>query len=238
MAPAASKTASTSVDNQAPVLIVPVQHTTVESDSSPQSKAEDPPYDPASDSLTLFGDALKSGDKAAAVGHLETYVRQHPDQSMFQMQLAELLFESRSDARAKIHYEKFVAGAQSGTEALRKYLSHAHTRLMEIAQHMDDPFAESFHRGVGLLILVQEQDRNPNRDDGFCEEMLCKSLTALNEARDRNPGDQRVRVYLAEVYQRMGNRRASENERAATRNGIVPGVLTPAEQLLVMKFGS
>ena len=71
----------------------------------------------------------------------------------------------------------------AGPEGVQKYLVHAHTRLLEIGQRMDDPFAESFHRGVGMLILVKEQDKNPDRDDGFCEEMLCKSLRAFNDAR-------------------------------------------------------
>jgi hypothetical protein len=220
---AATTFTTPSLENQPPVLIVPVQHT------STQSKAEDPPLDSSDDPLTLFGDALKGGDKAAATGHLETYVQQHPDQLMFRLQLAELLIETNRDAKAKIHFEQFVAGAQAGPEAVQKYLVHAHTRLLEIGQRMDDPFAESFHRGVGMLILVKEQDKNPDRDDGFCEEMLCKSLRAFNDARELKPGDQRVRVYLAEVYQRMGNRRASASERAAARDGAFPGELTPAE---------
>jgi hypothetical protein len=108
---------------------------------------------------------------------------------------------------------------------------------MEIAQRTKDPFGELFHRGVGLLILVQEQDSNPNRDGGFCEEMLCKSLRALNEAREQKPGDKRVCVYLAEVYDRMGNRRASKIERGAARNGVIPGELTSGEQALVLIHG-
>ena len=102
--PTAATTLTTpSLENQPPVLIVPVQHT------STQSKAEDPQLDSADDPLwTLFGDALKDGDKAAATSHLETYVRQHPDQPMFRLQLAELLIETNRDAKAKIHFEQFV----------------------------------------------------------------------------------------------------------------------------------
>lgn len=189
--------------------------------------------EPVNDPLALFSEALSRGDKLSAANHLEEYVRLHPEQIMFRFQLAELLIQSKSDARAKIHFEQFVAGAQTAPESVRKYLVHAHTRLMEIAQRSDDSFTEMFHRGVGLLILVQEQDRNSTRDDTFCEEMLCKSMKALTNAKDQKPSDPRVHVYLAEVYERMSNRRASGNERSAARNGVIPGELTAAERALV-----
>lgn len=217
------------IQNSAPTILA--------QQSFSEIHVQDAKDDPADDPLTRFSESLKGGDKTAAAGHLEIYVRQNPDQSMFRLQLAELLLQIKRDAKARAHYEQFVSSAQTGPEAVRKYLVHAHTRLMEIAQRTEDPFAELFHRGVGLLILVQEQDKNPDRDDGFCEEMLCKSLRALNEAREQKPGDQRVRVYLAEVYERMGNRRASSNERGAALNGVVPGELTSGERALVILRG-
>src|SRR5579872_533876 len=171
--------------------------------ASAERSNEDPKVDSTDDPLTNFTEALKRGDKLVAASHLETYVRQHPDQAMFRLQLAELLIQTKNDAKARAHYEQFVASAQRAPETIHKYLVHAHTRLMEIAQRKNDPFNELLHRGIGLLILVQEQDSNPERDAEFCEEMLCKSLKALIEAKELKPGDQRVRVYLAEVYERM-----------------------------------
>jgi thioredoxin-like negative regulator of GroEL len=197
-----------------------------------ENRIEEPVPEATEDSLSLFSKSLKSGDKTAAASHLAVYVHQHPEQAMFRLQLAELLIQTKCDDKARVHFEQFVASAQAGPDAVRKYLVHAHTRLMEIAQRADDPFGEPFHRGVGLLILVQEQDKNPERDEAFCEEMLCKALRALNEARQQKPGDSRVRVYLAEVYDRMGNRRASTNERSRARNGAAPGQLTKWEQAL------
>jgi hypothetical protein len=206
-------------------------------ESAVGNRVEEPKEEPADDPLMLFSESLKSGDKKAAANHLETYVRRHPDQVMFQLQLAELLVQTKCDNRARGHYEQFVASAQTSAEPVRRYLVHAHTRLMEIAQRTDDSFAELFHRGVGLLILVREQDRNPDRDDAFCEEMLCKALRILNEAKEQRPGDPRVRIYLAEIQERMGNRRASMNERGAARNGVVPGELTRGEQALLFIRG-
>jgi hypothetical protein len=210
--------------------------TVIQKTSSP-SKSEEPEIEPSDDPLAGFTGALKRGDKLVAASYLEAYVRQHPDQAMYRLQLAELLIQTKNDAKARAHFEQFVANAQTGPETIRKYLVHAHTRLMEIAQRKNDSFGELLHRGIGLLILVQEQDNNPERDDEFCEEMLCKSYRALIEAKELKPGDQRVRVYLAEVYERMGNRRASMNERGAARNGVVPGELTMREQSLVFMRG-
>jgi predicted Zn-dependent protease len=186
------------------------------------------------DPLTLAAECLERGDSAAAAIHLEAYVRRHPEQLMFRAQLAEMLLRVGRDDDAKVHYERFAADAEAATGAPRTRLVDAHTRLMEIAQRADDRFAEVFHRGVGLLLLVQEQDRSPDRDADFCEEMLCKALRALAEAKELRPADPRVRVYLAEVYDRTGNPRGADAERAAAKGGFVPGLLTPTERKRLM----
>lgn len=219
------------------VAIASVQPTIVLAGATSEQKAVEPDAEPPSDILTLVAESLDRGDKITAVGHLEAYVRQHPDQAMFRLQLAELLVQVNRDLSAKTHYERFLASAQTATGPVHDYLVHAHTRLMEIAQRGDDSFGELLHRGIGLLLLIQEQDKKPDRDDGFCEEMLCKALRALNEARDLKPEDPRARVYLAEIYERMGNRRASANERSAATNKIVPGALTPAERSAILVPG-
>src|SRR5262249_50104940 len=131
---------------------------------------------------------------------------------------------------AKVHLERFVADAQGSTGPPRDHLVHAHTRLLEIALRADDPFAEEFHRGVGLFLLVKEQDGDAGRDEGLCEEMLCKAMKALCQGRELGRGAPRAGLYLAEVYDRMGNRRAAEAERAAARGGVVAGALTPVER--------
>ena len=194
--------------------------------SNPQASRNVPPQD----ALTLAAESLERGDKETAANHLESYIRRHPDEVMFRLQLVELLIQTKADARAKVHLEQFVARSKAAPEPVRKFLVHAHTRLMEIAQRSDDSFGELLHRGVGLLLLVEEQDANPHRDEEFCEEMLCKSLRALTEAKELKPGDPRVRVYLTEVYTRMGNRRAATQERSAARETLAPGELTPAER--------
>jgi predicted Zn-dependent protease len=196
--------------------------------------AAQPPAPAGPDSLALAAECLERGDRAGAAVHLEAHVRLHPDQLMFRAQLAELLLRLGRDRDAKAHYERFAADAQAATGAPRTHLVTAHTRLMEIAQRADDRFAEVFHRGVGLLLLVKAQDKLPDRDADFAEEMLCKAIKALAEAKELKPADPRVRVYLAEAYDRSGNRRAADAERAAIGNGFVLGELTPTERKQVM----
>jgi hypothetical protein len=228
--------ASPIAENPSPTRIVQVQHVAlapVESAESAPPQTAPLPAD-GEDSLTLVAESLERGDKLAAAKHLEVYVRRHPDQVMFRLQAAELLVQAQRDDRAKVHFEQFIAAAQVASEPIQQYLVHSHTRLMEIAQRQNDQFGELFHRGVGLLLLVEEQDKSPNRDAAFCEEMLCKALRALNEARDLNPGDPRTRVYLAEIYTRMGNRRGARGERSAAGDGAAPGELTRGERSRIL----
>jgi thioredoxin-like negative regulator of GroEL len=215
--------------DHAPVRVVAKQP-----EVTPVAAAEPPIASVEPDPLTLAAESLERGDGAGAAVHLEAYVCRHPDQLMFRAQLAELLVRAGRDAPAKAHYERFVADAQRATGAPRNHLVTAHTRLMEIAQRADDRFAEAFHRGVGLLLLSKEQEKLADGDPAFGEEMLCKAIKALAEARELNPSDARARVYLAEAYERSGNARAAEAERAAARNALVPGQLTSAERGRVM----
>jgi tetratricopeptide (TPR) repeat protein len=192
-------------------------------DPLPTTETELPP-----DSLTLAAECLGRGDQANAAVHLEAHVLAHPEQVMFRAQLADLLLKLGRDEAAKVHYEEFAAEARRLTGAPRNHLVHVHTQLMELALRSDDRFAEVYHRGAGLLLLAAEQQKAVDRDDEFAEEMLCKALRALSEARRMRPDNAEVRARLAEVYERMGNRRAADAEKIAAGAGVVPtGSLPP-----------
>jgi hypothetical protein len=181
-----------------------------------------------------MAECLVRDDHRGAATHLAAYVRAHPDQPLFRLRLAELYQRGARTADAKFHYERFVADAQDGLPALLPYRVTAHTKLMEIAQQSGDRFGELFHRGVGLLLLVKEQDGLKDGDDGFCEEMLCKALRALADAKELKPSDPRPRVYLAEALDRTGNRHAASAERTAARTSVTAGTLTPTERRAVL----
>jgi hypothetical protein len=200
-----------------------------------EARAIDPPTvapsapEESDDPLTLAAECLQRGDQASAAGHLGAYVRLHPDQIMFRAHLAELLLKLERVDESRDHFDRFIAAAQETSGPPRDHLVHCHTRLMEIAHRRKDAFAESFHRGVGLWLLFR-QTPSDSRDEGFGEEVLCKALAALNEAKEYQPTDPRVHVYLAEVHEAMGNRRAAATARASARNLLIPHALTESEQ--------
>ena len=180
---------------------------------------------PDPDPLTLAAECLDRGDRTAAATHLDAYVGAHPDQIMFRAHLAELLLQLDRPAAAQAHFERFVATAQEATGPPRAHLVHCHTRLMEIAQRGDDRAGEVFHRGVGLLLLAGQM---PAGDEAG-EAILCRAVAALAEAKELRPTDPRVRLYLADAYDRAGNRRGAAAARAAARHLAAPGALAPAE---------
>ncbi|MBA4066474.1 MAG: hypothetical protein C0501_22740 [Isosphaera sp.] len=185
------------------------------------------PGSPDPDHLALAADALERGDDPAAATHLEAHVRAFPDHLLFRAQLADLLVKAGRDDAARVHFERFAADAARAAGPTRGRLVHAHTQLMGIARRADDRFAEAFHRGAGLLLLVEGEDGKADRDDGFCEEMLCKAVEALGEAKGLRPGDPRPPALLADAHDRAGNRRAAAAERAAARAALVPAGRPP-----------
>ena len=194
-------------------------------EAKPLSEAASEP-----DTLTLAAECLERGDHASAAVHLELYVCRHPEQVMFRWQLAEMLVRVGHDDTAKVHYERFLADAAAATGPARTYLITAHTRLMEMAQRQDDRFAELVHRGVGLLLLAKEQDKLTDRDPAFGEELLCKAMKALVEAKELHPSEARVHAFLAEVYESQGNQRAAEVEREAAGAAFMPASLISDRQ--------
>jgi predicted Zn-dependent protease len=184
------------------------------------------------DPLTLAAESLERGDRAGAAAHLEDYVCRHPEQWMFRVQLAEILLALGRDAPARAQLERFIADAPSSSDPARGQIINAHTRLMEIAERANDRFGELFHRGVGLLLLAKFQEKltRTDADPAFAEEMLCKALLSLREAKELKPTDARTRAYLAEAYERCGNPRAAEAERLGVRGALLPGQLTAAER--------
>jgi len=212
-------------------------------EAPPRTKAPTPPTPtptanagpspaPEDDALTLAAESLGRGDEPTAAVHLGAYVRQHPDQLMFRAQLAELLLRLEQTAEAKAEFEQFIAAAQSAAGPVRGHVVHCHTRLMEIAQRTDDPFAEAFHRGVGLVLVVSKLDATGATDDASSrEEIVYLAITSLTEARERRPTDPRAALYLADAYDLAGNRRAADVTRAAARNLAAPGALTLTESM-------
>jgi cytochrome c-type biogenesis protein CcmH/NrfG len=87
------------------------------------------------------------------------------------------------------------------------------------------------HRGIGLLLLVRKWDADPaRRDEAAAERTLAKAAAALRTARDERPADPRANLYLADVYERLGQPSAASAARAAARTAGPDAALTPGER--------
>jgi tetratricopeptide (TPR) repeat protein len=179
----------------------------------------------AADSLALAADALDAGDERRAVLHFVAHLREHPDDAATRAQLAEMLFQQKRLAEARDEYAIFLATAQGLSGPVRKLLPHAHTRLMLIAQDENDSGAEQLHRGMGLFVLVESWDADPDRrDEASANGTLMKCVRALRAARVAHPA--RANLYLALAYERLGllsaARTALRGAAAAAPFGLTP----------------
>ncbi len=157
------------------------------------------------DQLEFAANALERGDDASAIAHLKAHLDDQPEDAFTRLQLAEREFRSERLNDAQSSFEHFVAQAQLVDGPIRNSLLHAHTRLMLIAQQLDDEYSEQLHRGIGLWVLVQQWDHNPaRRDESHSNETLQKAARALRLACNRKSDCCRPNFYLALVYERMG----------------------------------
>lgn len=181
------------------------------------------------DRLALAADHLDRDDTPGAIVHMAAHVRAHPTEVMTRAHLAELQFRTKQFDESRQQYEQFVADAQPMTGKPKSHLLHAHTRLMQMADEQCDRYAENLHRGIGLVCLVQQWDANPERTDAaMTTETLVKAAAALRAARDEQPTDARVLLYLHEVYRRLGQPSAARAALRAARSAN-PVRLTPTE---------
>jgi thioredoxin-like negative regulator of GroEL len=183
----------------------------------------------ATDGLSRAADCLDRGDYVGAVPHLAAHVRAYPEQVMVRAYLAELLFKLRRFNEAAKEFERFIADAQPMTGPPKRHLVHCHTRLMTIAEAKGDVFTENLNRGIGLILLVQQWDADPQqRDEAMAAETAKKAADALRSALITRPTDARANLYLADVYLRLGQTGSAMTALRAAKAGIPLG-LTPDE---------
>lgn len=189
------------------------------------------------DHLAKAAACVDRGDEPAAVPHLQAHLAARPDAVMIRAYLAELLLRTGKSAEAREQFERFTRQACGTSGAAGQHLVHAHTRLMEIAEAGGDTFGEQLHRGIAMVLLVRKWDAEPPVDGGqLAESTLAQAGRALREAERRKSADPRAAVYLAEVYERLGQPGAA---RAAARRAtaMLPDAeLTAAEAEWLRKW--
>lgn len=187
------------------------------------------------DHLARAAACVERGDEPAAVPHLEAHLATRPDAVMIRAYLAELLLRTGRPADARTEFERFTRQACGMTGEAGRHLVHAHTRLMEIAEAANDPFAEHLHRGIALVLMVRQWEGEPSVDHGeLAEATLANAARELRLAERRKPTDPRPNVYLAEVYDRLGQPTAART--AARRVQLPDAGLADEERELTRKF--
>jgi tetratricopeptide (TPR) repeat protein len=170
-----------------------------------QSLATDP--DLAQAHLSLAAAHLESGDEAAACPHLGRYVDARPEQVQVRAHYAELLFKLGRDCEARDQFTRFVADAQEHDDLAGENLIHCHSRLMEIAEHEQDAYAEHLNRGIGLFLLARARAGVKDPDSApSCEGLLFKAAGELALARQERPEEARPCWYLFEVWSQLAQR--------------------------------
>jgi tetratricopeptide (TPR) repeat protein len=182
--------------------------------------AEDAPQD-----LALAAACLERGEETAAVAYLTRHVAAHPNQPLVRAYLAELLWRRDRLADAKVHYERFLDDAQVASLDPARQI-HAHTRLMAIAQHDADAYAEHLHRGIGLYLIARQSADDPAAAEG----LLCKAAGELTLAQRAHPDLARPHWYLHLVWSRLGLSQSAARSLGRAAEAADLGDLSPAER--------
>jgi Tfp pilus assembly protein PilF len=194
-----------------------------------------PPEPVEADHLALAAACIDRGDEPAAVTHLSAHVKTRPDAVMIRAYLAELLLKCGRPADARAQFERFTRDAAGQDGKPRQHLVHCHTRLMEIAERDGDRYAEHLHRGIALLLLVRQwegesRSPSPRATPELIEPTLAKAAAALRQAAEKRPTHPRPRVYLAEVYDRLGQPSAARSQ-AKRVAGMLPDPSLTADEV-------
>jgi Tfp pilus assembly protein PilF len=177
---------------------------------------------------------LDQGDDQAAAEHLEQYVALRPDNLHVRVQLAEILFRQRKLEDARQHFELYVAQAQDSGESAFRPLVHCYSRLVEIAEQQGEDFEEHLNRGIGLYLLACRRARESELACEYSSEaLLYRAAAELQAARDAQPDQARVHLYLYHVWQRLGQRSASLRSLSAADHLGLVSRLTPQERRLL-----
>ena len=159
------------------------------------------------DHLEHAANKLKVGEDQAAIKHLQAHISERPDAVMVRAYLAELFFKSGDVTNAQKQFAWFLRDTERfGGTAAKEHRVHAHTRLMELAQELDQPAAEARHRGVGLVLLAEPWDHNTVE----WETTLSQAVVALRQATQLQTNDKVAWFFLALAQDRLGQPAAAQ----------------------------
>lgn len=182
--------------------------------------------------LSLAAAYLAQGQEKEAAEQLDRYLKARPEHYVVRGQYAELLLRLDRLGPAREQFERFEADIQDHETLARQHLVHCHTRLMAIAQRIEDDYALHLHRGIALYWLARERGSLPaaSGEELSSESLLCQSAGELVQARQRRPKEARPCWYLHEVWTQLGKRQPATRWLRAAEEAAPFTYLTPAEK--------
>ena len=180
--------------------------------------------------LSLAAAWLDKNDDVKACLYLSLYISSHPEHAAVRFQYIELLQRLKRTGEAKAELEDFIVDFQAKDSSAEESLLSCHSRLMQMAEAMDDGYEEHLHRGIGLYLLSRQ--RNLPGSDPECpcsESLLCKAAAELTLAARAHPDEARPHFYLHAVWSRLSQSQPAIKSLRAAEEAAPFSYLTPAE---------
>jgi tetratricopeptide (TPR) repeat protein len=194
-----------------------------------QSLKQDP--DLVRNHLSLAAAYLAQGQEEKAAEQLEHYLNKQPDHYVVRGEYAELLLRLGRLEAAREQFERFEADIQDHETLARQHLVHCHSRLVEIAQRLEDDYAVHLHRGIALYWLARRRAELTDAGDELSSEgLLCQSASEFVLARRERPDEARPCWYLHEVWSQLAQCQPATRWLRAADEAAPFSYLTPAEQ--------
>jgi tetratricopeptide (TPR) repeat protein len=203
-----------------------------------QSLAEDPQR--SQNHLSLAASYVEKGDDQKACDHLERFLAASPAHKNARFFYAELLLRQKRLVEAHTHFEQAVADGQDDAAPDLTHLIHCHTRLVEIADGLEDEYHAHLHRGIGMFLLAQARVKLDDPDGELSVEgLLCKAAAELSQARAERPDQARPCWYLYGAWRQLGQRQLAQRWLRAADRAAPFTHLTAAEHArLQLALGS
>jgi tetratricopeptide (TPR) repeat protein len=181
--------------------------------------------------LSLAAAYLEEGVERNAVPHLAIYMRAVPEHVAVRVHYAEILFHLQMFQESRTQFEQCIAHAQDRVEIAPTLHIEIHSKLMEIAEILEDDYAEHLERGIGLYLLAGERSRLADPDGKLSVEgLLCRAVGELKEASSQRPKEARPQWYLYLTSIRLGQRPQAERALRETERRAKFSELTPCEE--------
>jgi Tfp pilus assembly protein PilF len=171
------------------------------------------------DTIALIAESLDKGDTDSAIKHLEFHVSENPDQPFMRAMLCEQLFKMGRYAESRDEYLRTLESYDTEFETRRDEIIQCHTKLVVIAQMLDDELLEKRHRSIGLILVAEHQSHQQ-----LTEQTLSQAVSQLRDVCENDRLDAEAHFYLGQALAKLGQHSAARSVFKAVKS-TAPGHL-------------